>query len=92
MTFSLDLSNVIPPYLHIPTISGALCGIAVNEIEAFLAENVTEEEIEKFLISNVCSFVSGEIQVMCDQLVQALPALVIILIFFLNLFSDRCHQ
>jgi len=56
------------------TVECALCGIAVNEVEGFLAENLTVEAIE-FEMTKFCSFM-GLIQDMCDSLVQQLPAVI----------------
>jgi len=54
----------------------ALCGIAVNEVEGLMAENITESEIESFLDSNICTLLSGEMQTLCDDLVAQLPNII----------------
>jgi len=53
------------------TVECALCGIAINEVEGFLAENLTEEAIEAELMK-FCSF-AGPLQGMCNDLVSLLP-------------------
>jgi len=53
------------------TVECALCGIAINEVEGFMAENLTEEAIEAEMIK-FCSYV-GPLQGVCHDLVSLLP-------------------
>lgn len=55
------------------TVECALCGIAINELEGFLIENLTLAEIESKLKQDVCTLFSGSIQQACDGLVDKLP-------------------
>jgi hypothetical protein len=34
-------------------VTGTICGIVVNEVQGFVAENITEQEIEKFLKNDI---------------------------------------
>jgi len=53
-----------------------LCGIAVNEIEGFVAENISEAEIMETIQMDVCSYLSGPIQSACDELVTDIPEII----------------
>jgi len=53
------------------TVECALCGIAINEVEGFMAENLTVDAIEAELIQ-FCSY-TGPLQGMCHDLVSKLP-------------------
>jgi len=52
------------------TFECALCALVVNEIEALLAENLTQSEIEDFLQQNVCSQMSGAVKEVCLDFVN----------------------
>jgi len=55
----------------------ALCGIAVNEIEGFMIENITESEIINTIANDVCGlFPSGELRTACDNLVAQIPSII----------------
>jgi len=54
----------------------AICGIVVNEVEGFMAENLTLEEMESILQNEICWWLSGDLETLCDQLMDALPLLV----------------
>jgi len=56
------------------TVECALCGIAINEIQGMLVENQTMQNIENFLKSDVCSWMST-FGPMCDDLVNKLPSI-----------------
>lgn len=58
------------------TVECGLCGIAVNEIEALLAENLTQQAIEQELEKRVCSILGGTLAKTCDELVENLPVLI----------------
>jgi len=62
------------PYLHRRdlTVDCALCGIAINEVEGMLVENMTLEAIEQFLKQDVCSWM-GQFGTFCDDLIAKLP-------------------
>jgi hypothetical protein len=55
---------------------GALCGVAVNEVEGFMAENASVSMIEQMLDNSVCALASGLAQEVCDGLVAKLPYVV----------------
>eukprot|EP01114_Cavostelium_apophysatum_P004329 TRINITY_DN1453_c0_g1_i1.p1 TRINITY_DN1453_c0_g1~~TRINITY_DN1453_c0_g1_i1.p1 ORF type:complete len:495 (-),score=141.68 TRINITY_DN1453_c0_g1_i1:82-1533(-) len=50
-----------------------ICGIAVNEIEGFTVENITEAEIEDALDNDICTYLSGEFGQLCKDLVGLTP-------------------
>jgi hypothetical protein len=52
---------------------GALCGIALNEVEGFLIENISLTEMEQVLDKDVCSLLTGTLATVCDDLVSRLP-------------------
>jgi hypothetical protein len=54
----------------------ALCGIAVNEVEGLLLENITISDIEKALQKDICSWLGGELKSICDDVADSLPAIV----------------
>jgi acid ceramidase len=54
----------------------ALCGIAVNEVEGFVAENLTEQEIITTIQTNICDSMSGPAQVACNSLVADIPEII----------------
>jgi len=54
----------------------ALCGIVVNEVQGFVAENISLEFIENEIDANFCNLMSGELSQICDSLVADLPSLV----------------
>jgi len=54
----------------------ALCGIAINEIEGFIIENATTTEIVNYITNNVCTFLSGPLQIACNQLALKIPYIV----------------
>jgi len=54
-----------------------MCGIAVNEIEGFVAENITEQEIIDAIQTDVCSVLSGPLQTACNELVAQIPAIIV---------------
>lgn len=54
----------------------ALCYVAINEVEGFLAENITEAEIEDLLRNQVCTELSPELQVVCDGVADNLDKIV----------------
>jgi len=55
------------------TIECGVCGIVINEIEGFIVENLTESEIITQLDQDVCSFMTGDLEAICDQLVADVP-------------------
>jgi len=54
----------------------ALCGMAVNEVEGFVAENISEDVIEEKIKEDICNIINGELQQMCDDLVQQIPFII----------------
>jgi len=54
----------------------ALCGIVVNELEGFLAENISEQEIIQTIDSRICTYLSGDLSARCDELVSYIPELI----------------
>jgi hypothetical protein len=62
-------------------ILGGICGIVVNEIEAFAMENKTITDITGKLQTGVCNHVSGFFQTICNELIQELPAIVMPTVF-----------
>jgi len=54
----------------------ALCGIVVNEVQAFILENITLEELEDLINSDLCSNLGGEAQEICNNLVTELPQII----------------
>jgi len=58
------------------SVTCGVCGILVNEIEGFVAENRTVQEIEDYLTSNLCNKLSGGLTYVCDLLVDQLPFLI----------------
>jgi hypothetical protein len=58
------------------SIQCGICGIVVNEIEAFAMENKTITDITGKLQTGVCNHVSGFFQTICNELIQELPAIV----------------
>jgi len=68
-------ANKVRPQLKDMSVECALCGIAVNEVEGFMMENVTEKEVEQFLVQKVCSWM-GPISGFCDDLVQDIPKVI----------------
>jgi len=55
------------------TFECALCGIAINEVEGFLIENISLTVMEQTLQKDVCNLVSGLLRDTCDDLVDRLP-------------------
>jgi len=58
------------------TVECALCGIAVNEIKGFMIENITQQEIEKYLQNDVCSLFSGDMLIACNSMVAQIPTII----------------
>jgi len=58
-----------------PTIVCMLCGVAADEIEGFIAENLTETEMVAEL-QELCAKLTGDAQTACDLIVTLLPAAV----------------
>eukprot|EP01139_Manchomonas_bermudensis_P005195 Amastigsp_a174796_375.p2 type:complete len:499 gc:universal Amastigsp_a174796_375:1511-15(-) len=58
------------------TMKCAVCGIAMNEIEGLLAENMTMDEIQAKLTADLCDKLSGELALACSFLVKELPVVV----------------
>jgi len=54
----------------------ALCGIAVNEIQGWVAENISISEMENLLETTVCNNLSGFLKIACDDLVDQLPTVI----------------
>jgi len=54
----------------------AVCGIAINEIEGFIIENATAQEIIYYLENNVCSFLSGPLQAACNSIAEYIPQII----------------
>eukprot|EP00026_Physarum_polycephalum_P007681 Phypoly_transcript_07746.p1 GENE.Phypoly_transcript_07746~~Phypoly_transcript_07746.p1 ORF type:complete len:361 (+),score=30.73 Phypoly_transcript_07746:62-1084(+) len=50
-----------------------LCGIAINEVEGFLAENMTESDMEAFLRKDICSHIPSKLQPDCDDIIDLIP-------------------
>jgi len=57
------------------TIECALCGIAINEVEGFMIENLTLTAIENALKLDVCTML-GSLNQMCDDLINKLPYII----------------
>lgn len=53
-----------------------LCGIVVNELEGFVAENISETEIEALLTKDVCDHLSGVVKDTCINLAQLAPEII----------------
>jgi hypothetical protein len=53
-----------------------MCGIVVNEVEGFLMENITEQEIMNQIQTDVCSVLSGPLQAACNELVSQIPEVI----------------
>jgi len=53
-----------------------ICGLLVNEVQGFLAENITEEEIEKRLNADLCTKLNSKYTTLCDGLVDQLPEII----------------
>ncbi len=58
-----------------PIIIGALCGIVVNEVEGFVAENMTEQEIIDTIEQDICSQ-APSFEAFCDSLISKIPQIV----------------
>jgi hypothetical protein len=58
------------------TVECGLCGIVVNEVEGFVAENISEEEIMNTIESDVCNYLSQPMQTACDELVSDIPEII----------------
>lgn len=54
----------------------ALCGIAINEIEGFVAENISVSEIQSILQKDVCDHLGGFLKTTCDLLVTQIPTII----------------
>ncbi len=65
------------PHNHNPIIIiiGALCGIVVNEVEGFVAENMTEQEIIDTIEQDICSQ-APSFEAFCDSLMSKIPQIV----------------
>jgi len=57
----------------------ALCGVAINEVQGFIAENMTLTEMEQFLQSDICNYFPGLLGQTCDKIVDSLPFIVSLL-------------
>jgi len=53
-----------------------LCGIAVNEIEAMLAENLTDSYIEQKIEDDICSWLGSGLSQICDTFVEQIPQVI----------------
>jgi hypothetical protein len=53
-----------------------VCGIAVNEVEAFVMENRSLSFIETQIENDVCGLISGSFEIICDSLIKDLPEIV----------------
>jgi hypothetical protein len=53
-----------------------LCGIAINEVEGFMAENITETEIQKIIAQDLCSNLSGYLATVCMGFVGLIPTII----------------
>lgn len=53
-----------------------LCAIAVNEVEGFLAENLTISDMEVYLVNNVCKELGGAGKTVCESLVSFIPYII----------------
>lgn len=74
------------------TVECAICGIAVNEIEGFLIENITQSEIIDTITNDLCNlFPSGDLRNACDNLVEQIPS-IITLIESKNTVSVVCIE
>jgi hypothetical protein len=62
--------------LDLTFFEGGVCGIVVNEIEAFSTENITETEIANILKQDICSLLSGSLATICDDIIQNIPDIV----------------
>jgi len=58
------------------TVECGLCGIVVNEIEGFVAENKTVQEIEDYLKQDLCNNLPSGLSYVCDIIIDALPILI----------------
>ena len=73
---TISIQSPIQSPLVALTYVGGICGIAVNEIEGFMAENLTIAEIESAMDSSLCSLLSGSLAKVCDEVVGQLPTVV----------------
>jgi len=53
-----------------------LCGIVVNEVQGFAAENISEADMEKFLKNSTCPIIPDPIRVFCDEMVTFIPEII----------------
>jgi len=53
-----------------------ICGLAINEVEGMLAENITELAIEQAIQHDICDYLTGPLLAMCDNLVLQIPNIV----------------
>jgi len=60
----------------------ALCGIVINELEGFIAENQSDYYIINYLKDDVCSLFSGIMAQMCNNLAYQIPTII-------NIFDAR---
>lgn len=61
---------------YILRVKGALCGIAVNEVEGLLTLNLTAGDLEKRINQDLCNYLSGDLKLTCSSLVGLLPEIV----------------
>jgi len=53
-----------------------LCAIVINEVEGFIAENLTESEMQVLLTKDLCSKLGGVAETICDGVVKLVPTVI----------------
>jgi hypothetical protein len=53
-----------------------ICSIALNEVEGFVAENLTVTEMQQLLQKDICSKLSGEGLLVCEMVVPLIPTII----------------
>jgi len=66
----------IPNKIGDMSVECGLCGIAINEVEGFLAENISLADMESYLQNDLCSIVSGSLQAICNAMAAEIPTIV----------------
>jgi len=54
----------------------AFCGIAINELEGYIAENLTISEMQDIIEKDICSNLGGFLRTACDLFVTQIPLIV----------------
>jgi hypothetical protein len=58
------------------TVECALCGIVLNEVEGFMAENITEQEIMNEIDQEICQALSGPLYATCEAIKEEIPTII----------------